>query len=55
MPLTALKVKKAGPGKHADLHGLYLIVQPSGTRSWMLRYQHKGRRRDYGLGPVHDV
>lgn len=55
MPLTALKVKKVGPGKHADLHGLYLIVQPSGTRSWMLRYQHKGRRRDYGLGPVHDV
>jgi integrase len=55
MPLTALKVKKAGPGKHADMHGLYLIVQPGGTRSWMLRYQHKGRRRDYGLGPVHDV
>jgi integrase len=55
MPLTALKVKKAGPGKHADLHGLYLIVQPGGTRSWMLRYQHKGRRRDYGLGPVQDV
>lgn len=55
MPLTALKVKKAGPGKHADMHGLYLIVQPSGTRSWMLRYQHKGRRRDFGLGPVHDV
>ncbi|MFN3946320.1 MAG: tyrosine-type recombinase/integrase [Allosphingosinicella sp.] len=50
-----MKVKKAGPGKHADLHGLYLIVQPSGTRSWMLRYQHKGRRRDYGLGPIHDV
>lgn len=55
MPLTALKVKKAGPGKHADVHGLYLIVQPSGRRSWMLRYQHKGRRRDFGLGPVHDV
>jgi len=55
MPLTALRVKKAGPGKHADVHGLYLIVQPSGTRSWMLRYQHKGRRRDFGLGPAHDV
>lgn len=55
MPLTALKVKKAGPGRHADVHGLYLIVQPSGSRSWMLRYQHKGRRRDFGLGPVHDV
>jgi integrase len=55
MPLTALKVKKAGPGRHADVHGLYLIVRPNGGRSWMLRYQHKGRRRDFGLGPVHDV
>jgi integrase len=53
--LTALKVKKAGPGRHADVHGLYLVVQPSGRRSWMLRCQHKGRRRDFGLGPVHDV
>ncbi|HEX8585838.1 MAG TPA: Arm DNA-binding domain-containing protein [Allosphingosinicella sp.] len=55
MPLTALKVLKAGPGKHGDVHGLYLIVRPGGSRSWMLRYQHKGCRRDFGLGPVHDV
>lgn len=55
MPLTAKKVKKAGPGRHADVHGLYLIVQPGGSRSWLLRYQHKGRRRDFGLGPVHDI
>jgi integrase len=55
MPLTALKVKKAGPGKHADVHGLYLVVRPGGSRSWMLRYQHRGKRRDFGLGPVHDV
>lgn len=55
MPLTALKVKNAGPGRHVDAHGLYLVVQPSGTRSWMLRFQFKSRRRDFGLGPVHDV
>jgi integrase len=55
MPLTALKVKNARPGRHADAHGLYLVVQPSGTRSWMLRHQYKGRRRDFGLGPVHDL
>lgn len=55
MPLTALKVKNAGPGRHADAHGLYLVVQPSGTRSWLLRHQYKGRRRDFGLGPAHDV
>ena len=55
MPLTALKVKNARPGRHADAHGLYLVVQPSGTRSLLLRHQHKGRRCDSGLGPAHDV
>lgn len=53
--LTALKVKHAGPGKHADMHGLYLVVRDTGTRSWVLRMQHLGRRRDFGLGAVHDV
>lgn len=28
-----------------------LVVQPSGSRSWVLRIQHQGRRRDIGLGP----
>ncbi|WP_332787031.1 tyrosine-type recombinase/integrase [Sphingomonas sp. GB1N7] len=55
MALTALKVKHARPGKHADMHGLYLIVRATGTRSWVLRIQHLGRRRDFGLGAAHDV
>lgn len=55
MALTALKVKNAGPGRHTDAHGLQLLVRPSGSRSWVLRYQHKGRCREYGLGPAHDV
>lgn len=55
MALTTLKVKHAGPGRHADLHGLYLLVRESGTRSWVLRMQHAGQRRDFGLGPAHDV
>ena len=55
MPLTALKVLNARPGRHADMQGLYLIVRSSGSRSWMLRLQHRGRRRDFGLGPVGDV
>lgn len=55
MPLTALKVTHAPPGRHADMHGLYLLVRDSGTRSWVLRMQHKGVRRDFGLGPAHDV
>lgn len=52
--LTALKVKHAGPGKHADLHGLCLVVRDTETRAWVLRMQHLGRRRDFRLGAVHD-
>src|SRR6516225_9952226 len=33
------------------LPGLYLIVQPSGARSWAVRYRHNGRSRKHTLGP----
>jgi hypothetical protein len=55
MPLTAFKVRHAGPGRHADTHGLYLVVRDTGSRSWILRVQHRGRRRDFGLGSIRDV
>lgn len=48
--LTALKVKNAKPGRHGDGEGLYLLVKPSGARSWLLRIQQGGKRRDIGLG-----
>ncbi|HKC03171.1 MAG TPA: integrase arm-type DNA-binding domain-containing protein, partial [Sphingomicrobium sp.] len=34
---------------------MILNVLPSGRRHWILRMGFKGRRRDYGLGPIHDV
>jgi hypothetical protein len=52
MALTAIQVKNAKPGRHADGKGLYLFVKPSGARSWVLRVQADGKRRDFGLGPV---
>ena len=52
MALTLLKVRNAKPGRHADGKGLYLFVKPSGARSWVLRIQSVGRRRDLGLGSV---
>jgi hypothetical protein len=52
MPLTAKEVKYAKPGRHSDGNGLYLLVKPSGSRSWVLRVQYKGERRDFGLGSV---
>ena len=50
--LSALTAKKANaPGLHADGNGLYLRVGPAGSKSWILRYRHDGRRHDIGLGP----
>ena len=40
------------PGKYADGEGLYLYVQPSGTRSWIQRLVVRGRSRELGLGSV---
>ncbi len=48
--LTAIKIKSATPGRHADGDGLYLIVRDTGSRQWLLRIQADGKRRDLGLG-----
>lgn len=45
-------VKNAKPGRHADGNGLYLYVKPTGGKSWVLRIQVAGQRRDIGLGTV---
>jgi integrase len=50
--LTTLKVKSAKSGRHGDGDGLYLLVKPTGARSWLLRIQQDGKRRDIGLGSV---
>lgn len=55
MALTALKVKNAKPGRHVDGRGLCLLVKDGGARTWVLRMQKDGRRRDYGLGSALDV
>ncbi len=51
MALSVRRVETAEPGRHSDGHGLMLLVKPSGARTWVLRYQMRGRRRDMGLGP----
>jgi integrase len=53
--LTMLQVKNAKPGRHADGRGLYLFVRESGSRSWVLRTQADGKRRDIGLGSVREL
>ncbi|WP_018260155.1 tyrosine-type recombinase/integrase [Methylobacterium sp. WSM2598] len=44
--VRALKV----PGRYADGNGLYLVVEPSGSKRWLLRIVVQGKRRDIGLG-----
>lgn len=48
--LTPYGVKNAGPGRHADGHGLHLLVKKSGARSWVYRFMLNGKSRDVGLG-----
>lgn len=54
--LSATAVKAATrPGRLGDGDGLFLIVQPSGSKSWMVRVQKNGNRRDFGLGSAAKV
>src|SRR5262245_13484297 len=51
--LTALRVRSLKEaGRYTDGNGLYLVVDPSGAKRWLLRVVVHGRRRDIGLGGV---
>lgn len=43
------------PGRYMDGDGLMLDVKASGSKSWVVRLQSNGKRRDYGLGSIKDV
>lgn len=54
--LTAMKVKALREaGRYPDGDGLYLLVKNTGARSWLLRAQVDGKRRDFGLGSAKDI
>ena len=49
--LAAIFVAKTRkPGRYADGNGLYLIIEPSGSRRWEQRILIRGKRRTLGLG-----
>jgi integrase len=50
--LSAIELKNLLPGMHADGEGLYLNVQESGSRSWILRTVVRGKRTDIGIGGI---
>lgn len=60
--LSALFVKNAKPGRYGDGEGLHLLVKPkpsnpdeAGAKSWVLRVQVDGKRRDIGLGSYREA
>jgi len=61
--LTKALVRSLGAGRHADGNGLYLVVDPSGARRWVVRVTVKGQknrqgkplRTDFGLGGANIV
>ena len=54
LSVAGIKAAKT-PGRYGDGDGLYLLVGPSGTQSWVCRVQKNGKRRDFGLGNVKKV
>lgn len=48
--LSAAAVRNLGPGFHNDGNCLFLRVDDSGARRWVLRIVIQGKRRDIGLG-----
>lgn len=49
--LSATGVRAATrPGLLGDDEGLFLVVGKTGSKSWVVRVQKPGRRRDIGVG-----
>ena len=40
------------PGKYFDGHGLFLKVEPSGSKRWVQQIVIRGKRREIGMGSV---
>lgn len=52
---AAAHKKKADPDKRIEIHdgnGLYLVIQPSGAKSWAYRYRVDGKSRKLTLGTL---
>jgi len=59
MALTELEVRNAkaenGPRKLFDGGGLYLRVDPKGSKLWRLPYRHGGKERTLSFGSYPEV
>lgn len=59
MMLTDTAIRAAKPRekswKLADYQGLYLLIQPNGTKHWYLKYRFEGKESRIGFGPYPSV
>ncbi|MFT3759322.1 tyrosine-type recombinase/integrase [Thauera sp.] len=59
MPLTDTAIKQAKPQgkpfKLPDADGMYLLVQPAGSKLWRYDYRFAGKRKTLALGKYPDV
>ncbi len=59
MRLTDNVIRNAGAGERPiklfDGEGLYLLVNPSGTRGWRFKYYFQGREKLLSLGPYPEI
>jgi integrase len=59
MPLSDASIRSALPSekprKMADSGGLYLLVNPSGSRWWRFDYRHHGKRKTLSMGTYPDT
>lgn len=51
--LTARKVQTAKPGKYSEGGALYLVVSPTGSRKWVLRFIWRGKAKEIGSRQRH--
>jgi integrase len=52
---TTLNLKKHGRYTDSHVKGLQLLIKPSGTKYWLLRFAINGRRHELGIGPFPDL
>ncbi|RZP20278.1 MAG: DUF4102 domain-containing protein [Erythrobacter sp.] len=59
MPLTDVAIRnakpRAKPYKLGDSQGLFLLIQPTGSKLWRLKYRFHGREKKVALGKYPEI
>lgn len=59
MPITAIEIKKAQPRekpyKLSDGKGLFIMVNPTGSKYWRMSYRYGGKQKTLALGVYPEV